>query len=366
MKQYLLFTPGPTPIPPTVISAMSKPIIHHRHEEFKELLKRVTEKLRYVFQTKNEVFIMTGSGTAGMEAAVCNLFSAGDEVLVANSGKFGRRWTEIANIFGLKVHEITFEWGDAIEPDVVKKVLANNKNIKGVLLTQCETSTGVTHDIKKISEVVRLSSDALIVVDAISSLGGEELRMDEWGIDVVVSASQKGLMTPPGLGFISLSQRANSYLHKSNLPKYYLDIKKSKESLNNFLTPWTPATTLIVGLDAALDIIIKEKLETIWERNKVFSNCIRTNCVEMGFKMFSKRPSNIVTALRTPRGINPTSLLKTLKVDFGIILAGGQGELKGQIIRISNIGAISKNDIDRMLKSVREGIKNLAISLKTP
>lgn len=357
MKQYLLFTPGPTPIPPAVKSAMSKPIIHHRHEEFRELLKRVTEKLRYVFQTKNDVFILTGSGTAGMEAAVCNLFSAGDEVLVANSGKFGRRWTEIANIFGLRVHEITVEWGDAIDPEVVKKLLSNNKNIKGVLLTQCETSTGVTHDIKNIAEIIRSNTDALIIVDAISSLGGEELRMDAWEIDVVVSASQKGLMTPPGLAFISLSQRANGYLHKSNLPKYYLDIKKSKESLNNFLTPWTPATTLIVGLDTALDIIIKEKLETIWERNKVISNYIRTNCVEMDFKIFSKRPSNIVTALQTPEGINPTSLLNTLKADFGIILAGGQDKLKGKIIRISNIGAISKNDVDIMLKSVREGIK---------
>jgi aspartate aminotransferase-like enzyme len=357
MKQYLLFTPGPTPIPQAVKSAMSKPIIHHRHEEFKELLKRVTGKLQYVFQTKNDVFILTGSGTAGMEAAVCNLFSAGDEVLVANSGKFGRRWTEIANIFGLRVHEITVEWGDAIEPEVVKKLLYNNINIKGVLLTQCETSTGVTHDIKNIAEIIRSNTDALVIVDAISSLGGEELRLDEWGIDVVVSASQKGLMTPPGLAFISLSQRANGYLHKSNLPKYYLDIKKSKEALNNFLTSWTPATTLIVGLDAALDIIFKEKLETIWERNKGLSKYIRTKCAVMGFKMFSKRPSNIVTALRTPEGINPTSLLKTLKADYGIILAGGQDKLKDQILRISNIGAISKSDVDIMLKSVREGIK---------
>jgi aspartate aminotransferase-like enzyme len=365
MKQYLLFTPGPTPIPPAVISAMSKPIIHHRHEEFKELLKRVTEKLRYVFQTNNDIITLTGSGTAGMEAAVCNFFSAGDEVLVANSGKFGRRWTEIANIFGLKVHEITVRWGDVIEPDIVKKILSDNKNIKGVLLTHCETSTGVTHDIKNISEVVRLSSDALIVVDAISSLGGEELRMDDWGIDVVVSASQKGLMTPPGLAFISMSQRANGYLHKSNLPKYYLDIKKSKETLNNFLTSWTPATTLFVGLDAALDIIVKEKLETIWERNKVFSSYIRNNCVEMGFKMFSKKPSNIVTALRTPEGLNPTSLLKILKADFGIILAGGQEELKDQILRISNIGAISKDDIAQMIKSMREGIQKMTFSSKT-
>jgi aspartate aminotransferase-like enzyme len=354
MKQYLLFSPGPTPIPPSVIAAMSQPIIHHRHGEFKELLKRVITKLQYTFQTSEDVFIIAGSGTAAMETAICNLFSVGDHVLVVNCGNFGKRWTDISNAFGLNVNEIEVEWGNAVEPEQIKSALLGNKKIKAVFITHCESSTGVTNDIKTISSILKLNSDALVIVDAISSLAGEELRMNEWGIDVVVSASQKGLMTPPGLSFISLSQRARGHLYKSDLPKYYLDLKKSVTASKNFLTPWTPATTLIVGLDAALDIVVREKLETIWERNKTYSSFIRDSCIQMGLQMFSKNPSNIITAVNAPEGINVSLLLKILKEDFGIVFAGGQGKLQNKIFRISNIGFISQNEIEIMVKDLRE------------
>jgi aspartate aminotransferase-like enzyme len=357
MKQYLLFTPGPTPIPPSVIAAMSQPIIHHRHEEFKELLNRVITNLQYTFQTRENVFIIAGSGTAAMEAAVCNLFSVGDHVLVVNCGKFGKRWTEISNVFGLNVNEIEVEWGNAIEPEQIKNALLGNKKIKAVFVTHCESSTGVTNDIKTISSIIKSNSDALMIVDAISSLASEELRMDEWGIDVVVSASQKGLMTPPGLSFISLSQKAQSLFYKSDLPKYYLDLKKSVIASKNFLTPWTPAITLIVGLDAALDIIVQEKLETIWERNKTYSSFIRDNCIQMGLQIFSKNPSNIITAVNTPKGINLSSLLRILKEESGMVLAGGQGKLQNKIFRISNMGFISQNQIEMMVRSLREGLR---------
>jgi aspartate aminotransferase-like enzyme len=332
MKQYLLFSPGPTPIPPSVIAAMSQPIIHHRHGEFKELLKRVITKLQYTFQTSEDVFIIAGSGTAAMETAICNLFSVGDHVLVVNCGNFGKRWTDISNAFGLNVNEIEVEWGNAVEPEQIKSALLGNKKIKAVFITHCESSTGVTNDIKTISSIL----------------------MNEWGIDVVVSASQKGLMTPPGLSFISLSQRARGHLYKSDLPKYYLDLKKSVTASKNFLTPWTPATTLIVGLDAALDIVVREKLETIWERNKTYSSFIRDSCIQMGLQMFSKNPSNIITAVNAPEGINVSLLLKILKEDFGIVFAGGQGKLQNKIFRISNIGFISQNEIEIMVKDLRE------------
>jgi serine---pyruvate transaminase len=356
MKKNILFTPGPTPIPPEVIEAMSQPIIPHRQQEFKDLFKDVCTKLKYTFQTEREVFVITGSGTAGMETSVCNLFSAGDKILVADAGKFGRRWAEIGNAFGLEVIDMNGEWGVETNQDELNRLLISNKNIKGVFLTHCESSTGVTNDIRKLSGIVRSSSDCLIIVDAISSLAGEELRMDEWGLDVVVSASQKGLMTPPGLAFVALSENATMRLQKSNLPKYYFNLNKSIESQRNFLTPWTPATTLIVGLNAALNIIEKTRLEKIWERNKKYSQLIRESCSEIGFKIFSKNPSNIITAFQIPGGVQPTNFLKFMKENFGVIFAGGQGPLINKIFRISNTGYISNDQVVFMLDSLKAGL----------
>jgi serine---pyruvate transaminase len=357
MKKNLLFTPGPTPIPPTVIAAMSQPIIHHRKEDFKFLFGKVLDGLKYAFQTKEEVCVITGSGTAGMEAAVCNLFSSGDHVVVANTGKLGKRWAEIARAFGLKVHEIIIEPGYTIGAERIEKSLLENKNIKGVFITHCETSTGVTNDVKTIADKIRAFSSALIIVDAISSLAGEELRMDDWGIDVVVSASQKGLMTPPGLSFIALNQRAQKFLGNNNLPKFYLNMEKAIEAQRNRLTPWTPATLLVVGLQKALEIIIEKGIETIWERNRNFSKQIRDNCVSMGLTVFANKPSNIITALKTPQGVKPSSLLKIMEEDFGIVLAGGQDMLREDIFRISNMGYIQQSEVGILIKCLGKAIK---------
>ncbi len=356
--QERLFTPGPTPLPPEVISAMSKPIIHHRHVEFKTLMERVLNNLKYVFRTNRDVYVITGSGTAAMEAAVCNLLSIGDEVLVVNAGKFGQRWSELNKAFGAKVTELKIEWGKPLDTDLLGGYLKAQSKIKAVFLTQCETSTGVQHDIKTAARIIRNNSDALIVVDAISSLAGTEFFTDEWRIDVVVSASQKGLMTPPGLSFITLSEKAQEKVFHSNIKKYYFDIKKGIESQSKFLTPWTPATTLIMGLDVALNMIRNSTLENIWERNRNFSSIIRNKCLSIGLKLFAESPSDILTAVCTPETIIQKNLLNTLKNKYNVIVAGGQGDFKDKIFRISNIGYLKMDDIECLLEAL-EGVFNI-------
>jgi len=340
-----LFTPGPTPVPENVALAMAQPIIHHRNPEFIEIFSRVNENLKYLFQTKRDVFTLTSSGTGAMEAAVVNLLSPGDKAIFVNGGKFGERWGEICKAYGVNAVEIKIEWGRAVAPEEIESELKKNPDTKAVFLTHSETSTGVFTDVKEIAKVVRESSDAVVVVDGITSVGAHEMYMDDWGLDVVITGSQKGLMIPPGLSFIAVSEKAWKMVEESKLPKFYFSLKKAKKALESGDTPWTPAIALIVALDVALKMIREEGLENIWKRHEKLSLAVREGCKALGLKLFGYPPSHAVTAVYFPDGIDKKEFQKVLKYKYGITVAGGQEHLKDKIFRISHLGYYDEIDI---------------------
>ena len=340
-----LFTPGPTPVPENVALTMAQPIIHHRNPEFIEIFSRVNENLKYLFQTKQDVYTLTSSGTGAMEASVANLLSFGDKAVFVNGGKFGERWGEICRAYGVEAIEIKIEWGRAVTPEEVRDELRKHRDVKAVFVTHSETSTGVFTDVKELAKVVHENSDALIVVDGITSVGAHELYMDDWELDVVITGSQKGLMIPPGLSFIALSEKAWGMVEKSNLPKYYFSLKKAKEALQGGDTPWTPAIALIVALDVALKMIREEGLENIWKRHEKLSKAVREGCKAIGLKLFGEPPSHAVTAVYFPDGIDKKEFQKVLKYKYGITVAGGQEHLKDKIFRISHLGYYDEIDI---------------------
>ena len=350
-----LYTPGPTPVPDEVMEALGAPLIHHRSQEFAEVFQRVTRNLQYVFQTRHDVFTLTSSGTGAMEAAVCNILSSRERVLFVNAGKFGARWGEICRAYGVRAEELTVEWGRAAEAGLIGRRVregGGSDPFKAVFLTQCETSTGVVHDVREIARTVRSFSEALIVVDGITSIGALELRMDEWGIDVALTASQKGLMVPPGLAFIALSDRAWRAVISSDLPRYYFDLRTAKEALAASATPWTPATSLIVGLDAALSMIRKEGMEEIWKRHRRLAAAMRAGCAAIGLRLFPSPPSDALTVVSPPPGVDLPRLIRTLREAEGIVVAGGQGSLKGKIMRIAHLGYFHDEDIMSFLSSL--------------
>jgi len=344
MKKNYLMTPGPTPVPPQALLEMARPIIHHRTSQFQVILKEVEEGLKYVFQTKNEVLIYASSGTGAMEGAVCNLLSPGDKAIVIQGGKFGERWAEICKAYGIEALTIDVEWGKAIDPKSIEKALSDGK-IKAVFSTLCETSTGVTTDIKALAQVTK-ATDAVLVVDAISGLGACECRADEWGIDVVVAGSQKGLMIPPGLAFVSLSQKAWAMAADSKCPKYYFDFKKAKKSIEKNDTPFTPAVSLLIGLREALATIKQETLDGIMLRHKKMAKAVREAAMALGLGLLSlDASSDAVTAIRLPDTIDGQKLVKVMRDEYGVGIAGGQAQLKGKIIRIASMGYMNQFDI---------------------
>jgi len=350
MFKQRLFTPGPTPVPEIVQLEMAKPMIHHRHPEFGEIFQRANENLKYVFQTSQTVWTMTSSGTGVMEAATVNLFSAGDEIIYVNAGKFGERWGNICSVYGVKANEIKIPWGEAVQPEHLKNALKQFPNAKAVLLTHNETSTGTAINVKELAATIRNNSNALVCVDGISSIGAIEMRMDEWGIDCALSGSQKGFMVPPGLAFIALSERAWKFTETSTLPKFYFSLKKCVKAYKNLETPWTPAVTIFIGLDKALQMMKAEGMENVWKRHMRMANATRIGCQAIGLQLYSKSPSNSMTAAWIPEPIrNDAALNKkfnsTLKKTFGITVAGGQDELKGKIFRISHLGYYDEFDI---------------------
>lgn len=338
MYKKRLFTPGPTPVPEQVMLAMAQPMIHHRHPEFVEIFDRVNGNLKHLFQTEQQVFTLTSSGTGAMETAVCNLLSPGDVALYVNAGKFGERWGELCSAYGVQTEEIKIPYGDAVETDEIIKRLQARPEIKAVFFTHSETSTGVATDVKAIAQKVKAVSNALIVVDGITSVGSLELRMDEWGIDALLTGSQKGLMIPPGLAFIAISERAWKAVEESKLPKYYFSLKKAKKAITGEGTPWTPAVTLIIGVDAALQMIRNEGIENVWARHQRLADAVREGCKAIGLTLFAKSPSNALTAVNLPTGIDDKQFTKIVKGKYGFTLAGGQGEMKGKIFRISHLG----------------------------
>ncbi len=346
MKKYFLLTPGPTPVPPEVAQQEARPILHHRTSEFGKIFVEVIEGMKYVFQTKNDVLMITGSGTAAMEAAVVNLLSPGDAVIVASCGNFGDRWENICNAYGVKVHKVAAEWGQAVSPNEIEKLLTQNKNIKAVFTTHTETSTGIVNDIETIGKIVK-DTDAVLVVDTVSGLVNQKLLTDEWYVDVAVTGSQKGLMCPPGLAFATVSPKAWQLVEKSNLPKFYLDFKKMRKSIDNKETPFTPAVSLVVAIHKAIEMIKEKTLEKIWQETEKLAEATRQAVKAMELKIFcdENHISNVVTPISMPEGIDGQKVVKTMREEFGISIAGGQGKLKGKIIRIAHMGYIDKFDL---------------------
>lgn len=345
MRKNYLLTPGPTPLPPQVCEAMSRPIIHHRTPQFQVILKEATEGLKYVFQTKNDLFILASSGTGAMEAAVVNLLSPGELAITVEGGKFGERWTEICKSYGIIPEVIPVEWGKAVDPKEIAKRLKANPKIKAVFVTQCETSTGVSNDIEAIGQAVK-DTEAVLVVDAISGLGAIDLKTDEWNLDVVVSGSQKGLMIPPGLGFISVSAKAWNKVNDSRCPKYYFDLKKAKKAYDKTDTPFTPAISLFIALNESLKMIKADGLENVFSRHKKLADMTRNAVKALGLSLFAPgASSDAVTAVNVPAGIDGEKLVKTMRDTYGVTIAGGQEELKGKVFRIAHMGFIEEFDI---------------------
>jgi aspartate aminotransferase-like enzyme len=357
VKKHKLFTPGPTSIPEEVLLEMAKPIMHHRTEEFLSIAKEVFEGLKYLFQTKNDVLIMASSGTGAMEASIVNLFSKGEKIIVINGGKFGERFVEIGKAYGLNVVDVKVEWGKTLKKEELEKIIEENKDAKGVFVNLCETSTATHFDVKGYGEIVSKYEDIVLVVDAISSLGAVPCYMDEWKIDCLITGSQKAFMLPPGLSFISLSEKAWNKTKNSDLPKYYFDLKKYRKTLEKFDFPFTIPVSLIVGLKKSIEIIKGYTLEKIWEEHKKRAEATRRAIISMGLSLLSSSPSDALTAILLPDGIDGDQIIKFIRKNYGISIAGGQDKLKGKTVRISHLGWQDEFDVLTAITALGIGLE---------
>jgi len=359
-----LFTPGPTPVPVGTLLAMAVPIMHHRSSEFSSILAEVKEDLKYVFQTKNDVLILAATGTGAMEGAVTNTLSPKDTALIVRAGKFGERWAEICEAFGVKTITLDIEWGRCIKPVEIARALEEHSEIKAVFIQAHETSTGVKFPLKEIGEIVKKKKDTILVVDAISALGAIEVKTDEWHLDVVVAGSQKALMLPPGLAFVCLNEKAWRFVEKANLPKYYFDFKKERKSQAKNQTAYTAAVSLILGLRESLRHIKKEGLENIINRHKRLSLAVKNAIKAMGLTLFTKEnPSEALTAIQAPDGIDAQAIVKKLR-EKGISVAGGQARLKGKIFRISHMGYVDEHDMVVVISALERVLKELGYPIE--
>ncbi len=337
MLKSRLLTPGPTDVPPEVLNEMAKPIFHHRTPRFREMLGEVNAGLKKVFKTDNDILTIAGSGTAGMEAAIACACPRDKKVLVSNGGKFGERWVKIAKIYGLDVDEVELEWGTALQPETVREKLDTGE-YGAVITVYSETSTATACDLEAIGKVVA-GSDAILIADCITAAGTLPLYTDDWGVDIVGSGSQKALMLPPGLANLSVSEKAWKLIDQIDAPCFYLDLKAYRKSIANNDTPYTPAVSLIRGLKVAVDMLNEVGIETIWQRTATLAKATREAAKAIGLKVFSKQPSDSVTGLLFPEGVDD-GFRKKLQGKYGVSVAGGQNELKGKLMRISHMGYV--------------------------
>lgn len=358
-----LFTPGPTPVPERVMLRMAEPILHHRHSEFRDIMTRVNRNLQYVFQTSHPVLTLACSGTGGMEATFVSLFSPGDAVIAVNAGKFGERWVLMPRVFGLDPVEIRVPWGKAVSAEELRQSLRKHPDAKAVYLTHSETSTGTATDVQAMAQVIHDNSDALVCVDGITAIGAHELRFDQWGIDACVTGSQKGLMIPPGLAFVALSERAIAAMEKSTLPSFYLDLRRALKAYMTNDTPWTPAISLITGLDVALEMIRAEGIEKIWDRHRRLALGLREGLSALGLRLFSENPSYAVTPVWLPDGVEWKAFNTILKSDNGITVAGGQGDFTGKIFRIAHLGYYDDLDMIAVVAALERTLFALHVNV---
>lgn len=354
--------PGPTPCPEEVLKAMARQMINHRGEEFARLIRKLTADLKQVFQTKNDVFILTGSGTGGMEAAIVNTLSPDEPVLVPVNGFFSERFAQIAHRYGADVRRLEFPWGAVVDPDAIRKALREKPEITAVVMVHNETSTGLTNPLSEIARVVK-EFDKLLIVDGISSLGSLEFRTDEWGIDVAITASQKGWMAPPGVAMISFSPKAWEAYKKAQMPRFYWDLGEARNFLERGQTPWTPALPVFFALEASLELILNEGIANVWARHRRVGDKVRKEVKALGLSLFPDEAfaSNTVTAVKSPDGLDTGKLLASLRQE-GVVLAGGQGELRGKIFRIGHLGLVAESDIDEIMEKLKVALSRMGFA----
>jgi len=344
IRKVRLLTPGPTPLYPPALHAMMGSDIHHRTEDFRNLYRSTLSDLKEVMGTSHDVLVFAASGTGAMEAAVSNLFSSGDKVLVCSAGKFGERWVEIAKAFGLNVQVLSAEYGDAVSAEQVEAALANDRGIRGVFVQASETSTGVQHDVRAMGQAVARTG-AIFIVDAITGLGTMPLDIDGWGLDVVVGGSQKAFMIPPGLAFLAISPKAWRLADSASLPHYYFDLKKEKKSADKGESSWTPATSLLLALHESLKYIKSVGMEKLVENAQLLARGARAGVQAVGLEVFASSPGSSVTAVKAPSGMDSGVIVKEFRTRFGSIIANGQGTMKGKIFRIAHLGYFDFADL---------------------
>ncbi|UCC39101.1 MAG: alanine--glyoxylate aminotransferase family protein [Candidatus Aminicenantes bacterium] len=363
IKKYYLLSPGPTPVPEDALSIASEPIIHHRTPEFSGIFMEVVEGLKYVFQTEQDVYVLTSSGTGAMQAAVNNILNPGDKVISLSGGKFGERWGQICRAYGIEVREIALEWGEPFTKEQLEEELKENPETKAVFTTLSETSSGTVYDIQAYGEVLA-SSEAVLVVDGISGLGATPCPVDEWKVDVMVAGSQKSFMIPPGLAYLSFSPKAWNLVEQSTLPKFYFDAKKYRKNLEKKTTPFTPAVSLIIQQKKSLDIIKSLGLEKLFEHHRILGDATRAGVKSIGLELLSKNPGNICTAIKVPEGIDGIQLVKTMQGKYMAYIAGGQDPYKGKIFRIAHLGYMGGFDVITALTALEMTLSELGYDFK--
>jgi aspartate aminotransferase-like enzyme len=363
MKKTYILAPGPTPVPSEALQAMGRPVMHHRAPAFEALLAEVREGLKYVFQTKTEVLMFSSSGTGAMEGAITNTLSPGDKALVVRAGKFGERWGEICQAYGVNFVPIDVEWGTAVDPQRINDELKKNPDTKAVCVTHSETSTGVLIDLKAIADIVT-KTPALLIVDAITSLGVTNVPCDDWKLDIVAAGSQKALMLPPGLAFAMVSEKAWEYNKTAKCPRFYFNFAAEKKNLEKNQSAFTPAVGLVMALKETLAMIKEEGLENVFKRHDKLARATRAGAVALGLELFAKNPSPAVTAIKAPNGIDGGAIVKTLRNKHGITIAGGQSQLKGKIFRIAHLGYFDTYDIVTAISALEMTLHELGYPVK--
>ncbi len=352
-----LRTPGPTPIPDDIIQAMGTPMINHRGPEFDELIRKCTEQLKQVFMTSNDVFILTASGTGALEASLVNTLSPGDKVVAATAGSFGDRFIDMAEAFGADVTRLDFEWGEPIDPDAIRTSLRDDPEVKAVMITHNETSTGVTHPLEEICRITKHEFNKLLLVDAVSSLGCLPLPVDAWDCDLVGTASQKGFMIPPGLAFVSVSDQGWEAQRTATMPRFYFDLAEARRMLDRGQTPFTPNVSAMYGLSLGLDKIMDEGVEGVFGRHATIGQLTRDRVRDLGLELLvsdERYASNTVTAVRMPKGIDGPALMERMRTEKNVVLAGGQGRLSSSIFRIGHLGHVTEDDIEEVIDALKD------------
>jgi len=359
LMKYRLFTPGPTSVPEATLLELAKPVHHHRTAEFRAMFSEIQSLLQYVYQTTQTVYTVTGSGTAAAEAGIINALAPGQKVLNVSNGKFAERWGQVCKTYGMEVKELKLDYGEHVTPEQIAAEL-KNAHYDAVILVHSETSTGTVCDLQNIARAVRASGDTLLIVDGITSIGALPFNMDQWGVDVAITGSQKSLMLPPGLGYVALSERAWAAVEKNKARQdFYLDLKKYRKSIDDGDTPFTPANTLIEAQRVSLRMIKEETLETVWKRTATVAEAFRRGVKALGFELFSRKPADSVTAVRYPAGVIDKEFRGQLKSKHNIHIAGGQGTMEGQIFRVNHMGYTDPYDALAVVAAIEHVLKSM-------